>query len=51
VADIYLFTREQGIWVLLLDSTAERALRQSMQQKLYDSRLLVSDLERDGDAL
>jgi hypothetical protein len=51
VADAYLFTREQGIWVLLLDSTAERALRQSMQQKLYDSRLQVSDLEREGDAL
>jgi hypothetical protein len=51
VADVYLFTREQGVWVLLLDSTAERALRQSMQQKLYDSRLHVSDLERDSEAL
>lgn len=50
-ADLYLFTREEGIWVLLLDATAERVLRKNMQQKLYDSRLQVSDLEREGDAL
>jgi C4-dicarboxylate-specific signal transduction histidine kinase len=50
-ADIYLFEREQGIWVLLLDSTADTAKRLHMQQKLYDSRLQVRDLEREGDAL
>ncbi|CAN5749681.1 hypothetical protein BH18ACI4_BH18ACI4_05350 [soil metagenome] len=50
-ADVYLFSREQGTWILLLDATAETARRQTMQQKLYDSRLQVTDLERDGDAL
>lgn len=50
-ADVYLFTREQGTWVLLLDATADSAKRMSMQQKLYDSRLQVTELEREGDAL
>ncbi|MGH9425635.1 MAG: hypothetical protein ACRD2L_04920 [Terriglobia bacterium] len=50
-ADVYLFSREQGTWILLLDSTAETARRYTMQQELYDSRLQVTDLERDGDAL
>jgi hypothetical protein len=50
-ADVYLFSREQGIWILLLDSTAETTRKQTMQQKLYDSRLHATDLEREGDAL
>jgi hypothetical protein len=50
-ADVYLFSREQGTWVLLLDSTAQAGQRQNMQQKLYDSRLQVTELEREGDAL
>lgn len=50
-ADVYIFNREQGTWILLLDSTAETARHQTMQQKLYDSRLQVSDLAREGDAL
>jgi hypothetical protein len=50
-ADVYLFTREQGTWVLLLDATPDSTKRLSMQQKLYDSRLQVSELEREGDAL
>jgi hypothetical protein len=50
-ADVYVFSREQGTWILLLDSTAETARRQIMQQKFYDSRLQVTDLEREGDAL
>ncbi len=50
-ANVYLFTREEGTWILLLDTTLETAGRQSMQQKLYDSRLQVKDLEREGDAL
>jgi adenylate cyclase len=50
-ADVYVFSREQGNWVLLLDSTAERDQRQKMQQKLYDSRLQVTNLAREGDAL
>ncbi len=50
-ADIYLFGREQGTWILLLDTSMEVAVRQAMQQKLYQSRLQVEDLEREGDAL
>jgi len=50
-ADVYLFKRDQGTWVLLLDATADTAKRLQLQQKLYDSRLQVSDLEREGEAL
>jgi hypothetical protein len=50
-ADIYLFSREFGTWVLLLDATADSATRRTMQQKLYDSRLQVSDLQKEGKAL
>jgi hypothetical protein len=50
-ADVYIFSREQGTWILLLDSTAETARHQNMQQRLYDSRLQVKDLAREGDAL
>lgn len=50
-ADVYVFGREQGTWVLLLDATVEASRRQTMQQKLYDSRLQVSDLERESDSL
>lgn len=50
-ADVYLFHREQGTWILLLDATAPTAGRVDMQQKLYNSRLQVTDLEREGNAL
>ena len=50
-ADIYLFNREQGTWILLMDATATTARQLNMQQKLYDSRLQVTDLERESDAL
>lgn len=50
-ADVYVFGREQGTWILLLDSTFETARQQVMQQKLYDSRLKVNELEREGSAL
>src|SRR5438034_6509846 len=50
-ADVYLFKRDQGTWVLFLDATTDTAKRLHMQQKLYDSRLQVSDLEREGEAL
>lgn len=50
-ANVYLFNRQQGTWILLLDATADTTRRISMQQKLYDSRLQVTDLEREGDAL
>jgi len=50
-ADVYVFSREQGTWILLLDSTVETARQQTMQQRLYNSRLEVNDLEREGNAL
>lgn len=50
-ADVYIFGREQGTWILLLDSTVATARQQHMQQKLYDSRLQVTDLVREGDSL
>ena len=50
-ADVYLFNREQGTWILFLDSTSETAQRHTMQQKLYDSKLQVTNLEREGEAL
>ena len=50
-ADVYLFNREQGTWILLMDATANTNRQQNMQQKLYDSRLQVNDLERESDAL
>lgn len=50
-ADIYLFHRKEGTWVLLLDATADAAKRQRMQQKANDLSVQVSDLEREGDKL
>lgn len=50
-ADVYVFRRDQGTWVLFLDATAGVVRRQSMQQKTYDLRLEVSDLERKGESL
>lgn len=50
-ADIYLFQRKEGTWVLVLDATADAAKRQRMQQKAWDLSLHVSDLEREGDKL
>ncbi|HKS29465.1 MAG TPA: PAS domain S-box protein [Pyrinomonadaceae bacterium] len=50
-ADIYLFHRKEGTWVLLLDATADAAKRQRMQQKANNLSLQVSDLEREGDKL
>ena len=50
-ADIYIFGREYGTWVLLLDATAETGRRLTMQQQLYDSKLETSDLQKEGKAL
>jgi hypothetical protein len=50
-ANVYVFTREQGTWVLLLDATVETSRKQKMQQRLYDSRLQVSELERESTSL
>jgi PAS domain S-box-containing protein len=50
-ADIYLFQRKEGTWVLLLDATADATKRQRMQQKASNLSLQVSDLEREGEQL
>lgn len=50
-ADIFIFRREGGIWILLMDATMEARRRARLQQKAYDSSLLASDLEREGEIL
>jgi hypothetical protein len=50
-ADLYLFGREEGTWVLLLDATADSARRRTMQQNLYDSRLQATDLRKESKGL
>jgi PAS domain S-box-containing protein len=50
-ADIYLFERKEGTWVLLLDATADATKRQRLQQKASNLSLQVSDLEREGEQL
>lgn len=49
--DVYLFKRDEGTWVLLLDATADATKRQRWQQKSNDLRLQVADLEREEEAL
>jgi len=50
-ADIYLFQRKEGTWILLLDATADATKRQRMQQKASNLSLQVEDLEREGEQL
>lgn len=50
-ADIYVFRRNQRVWVLFLDASAAAAMRQRMQQKTYDISLHAADLEREGESL
>lgn len=50
-ADVYLFQRKEGTWVLLLDATSDATARQRMQQKSNDLRLQVAEMEREEDAL
>jgi hypothetical protein len=50
-ADIYLFTRDEGTWVLLLDATSDSVRRQAMQQKLYNSRLQASQIANEREEL
>ena len=50
-ADVYLFRREGGIWILLMDATSEARRRARLQQKAYDSSLHAADLEREGEVL
>jgi len=50
-ADIFLFRREGGIWILLMDATSEARRRARLQQKAYDSSLHAADLERESEVL
>ena len=50
-ADVYLFHRDEGTWILLLDATADAAKRQRIQQKASNLNLQVAELEREGEAL
>jgi PAS domain S-box-containing protein len=50
-ADIYLFQRKEGTWVLVLDATADANKRQRMQQKANVLSLQVTELEREGEQL
>lgn len=50
-ADIYLFHREAGVWILLMDASAEVRRRARLQQKTYDSQLQTADLEREAEVL
>jgi PAS domain S-box-containing protein len=50
-ADVYIFSRDEGTWVLLLDATADANKRQRMQQKTSDLSLQVAQLEREEEVL
>lgn len=50
-ADIYLFQRKEGTWVLLLDATTDATKRQRMQQKANVLSLQVVDMEREEETL
>lgn len=50
-ADIFLFRREAGIWILLMDATSEARRRSRLQQKAYDSSLRAGDLARETEVL
>ena len=50
-ADIYIFSRDEGTWILLLDATSDSVRRQTMQQKLYNSRLQASQIATEREEL
>ena len=50
-ADVYLFSRDEGTWILLLDATGDATKRQTLQQKAGNLNLQVAELEREGEAL
>lgn len=50
-ADIYIFKRATGVWVLLMDATSEARRRARLQQKTYDTALHAADLEREAEVL
>jgi PAS domain S-box-containing protein len=50
-ADVYLFRRDQGTWILLLDATEDVRKRQALQQRTYDISLQAAQLEQEGKSL
>jgi PAS domain S-box-containing protein len=50
-ADVYLFRRREGTWILLLDATADARKRQALQQRTYDIALRAAELEHEGRTL
>ena len=47
-ADVYLFRRREGTWILLLDATDDARKRQALQQRTYDIALRAAELEHEG---
>jgi PAS domain S-box-containing protein len=50
-ADVYLFRRKEGTWILLLDATDDVKKRQALQQRTYDISLRAAELEHEGRTL
>ena len=50
-ADVYLFLRDKGTWILLLDATDDVKKRQKLQQRTYDISLRAAELEHEGRTL
>jgi PAS domain-containing protein len=50
-ADVYLFRRDEGTWILLLDATDDVRKRQALQQRTYDISLRAAELEHEGRTL
>lgn len=50
-ADLYLFRRHEGTWILLLDATDDARKRQALQQRTYDIALRAAELEHEGRTL
>lgn len=50
-ADVYLFQRKEGTWILLLDATVDATKRQHMQQKAHNLSIRVADMEREEETL
>ena len=50
-ADVYLFRRHEGTWILMLDATDDVKKRQVLQQRTYDIALRAAELEHEGRTL
>lgn len=50
-ADIYIFRRDEGIWVLLLDVTSEARHRRRQQQRANEAKLETGELKQQSEVL